>query len=104
NSRQIFDFRAIASVKDGKQRVTARGATSASDQIERSVSVHPYGEEVAKTVSGILGETATLETEIPANVINLTAHTELKIYPSLLAHVIESIEGIMERPYGCAEQ
>src|SRR3954453_3759726 len=33
NPRQIFDFRAIASVKDGKQRVTARGATSASDQI-----------------------------------------------------------------------
>ncbi|HEX8891553.1 MAG TPA: alpha-2-macroglobulin family protein, partial [Pyrinomonadaceae bacterium] len=104
NSRQIFDFRVVASIKDGKQRVTAKGAGQASDQIERSVSVHPFGEEIARTTSGILGEQAVLDTEIPANVINKTARAELKIYPSLMAHVIESIEGIMQRPYGCAEQ
>jgi hypothetical protein len=28
----------------------------------------------------------------------------LKIYPNLNAHVLEGIEGILERPYGCAEQ
>jgi len=28
----------------------------------------------------------------------------LKIYPNLMAHVVESVEAIMERPYGCAEQ
>ncbi|PYS49477.1 MAG: hypothetical protein DMF68_09930, partial [Acidobacteria bacterium] len=103
NARQTFDFRAVASIKDGKQRVTAT-ATDASDQIERKVSVHPNGEEVAKTTSGILGETAKLETDIPRDVIAGTTRTELKIYPGLLAHVAESIEGIMERPYGCAEQ
>jgi hypothetical protein len=103
NSRQTFDFRAVASVHDGKQRITARGA-EASDQIERPVSVHPDGEEVAKTTSGILGNTATLEADIPADAIKGTARVELKIYPSLMAHVVESIEGIMRRPYGCAEQ
>ena len=29
---------------------------------------------------------------------------ELKIYPNLLGHVAESVEAILERPYGCGEQ
>jgi uncharacterized protein YfaS (alpha-2-macroglobulin family) len=29
---------------------------------------------------------------------------ELKIYPNLMAHALEGIEGILRRPYGCAEQ
>src|SRR5947207_10247610 len=29
---------------------------------------------------------------------------ELKIYPNLMAHVAESVEAIMKRPYGCGEQ
>jgi hypothetical protein len=103
NARQTFDFRAVASVKDGKQRITASGA-DASDQIEKPVSVHPDGEETAKTVSGILGDAATLEANIPVDAIKGTPRAELKIYPSLMAHVVEGIEGIMERPYGCAEQ
>jgi A-macroglobulin TED domain/Alpha-2-macroglobulin family/Carboxypeptidase regulatory-like domain/MG2 domain/A-macroglobulin receptor binding domain/Alpha-2-macroglobulin bait region domain/Macroglobulin domain MG3 len=103
NARHTFDFRAVASVKDGKQRVTATGA-EVSDQIEKPVSVHPDGEEIAKTTSGILGDNTTLEADIPANVIKGTSRVELKIYPSLMAHVVESIEAIMERPYGCAEQ
>jgi hypothetical protein len=103
NSRQTFDFRAVASVKDGKQRITAAGA-DVSDQIERPVSVHPDGEEIAKTWSVILADSATIDAEIPADAINGTARTELKIYPNLMAHVVESIEGIMQRPYGCAEQ
>ena len=41
---------------------------------------------------------------IPSNAIKDTARAELKIYPNLMAHVTESIEAIMQRPYGCAEQ
>jgi hypothetical protein len=103
NSRQTFDFRAVASIKDGKQRITATGA-DVSDQIERPVSVHPDGEEIAKTWSAILADSATLDANIPADAIDGTPRAELKIYPNLMAHVVESIEGIMRRPYGCAEQ
>lgn len=103
NARRTFDFRAVASVKDGKQRITATGA-AVSDQIEKPVSVHPDGEEVARTESGILGDNVTIEADIPANAIKGTLRSELKIYPGLMAHVVESIEGIMARPYGCAEQ
>jgi hypothetical protein len=103
NTRQTFDLRAVASVKDARQRITATGV-DANDQIEKPVSVHPDGQEIAKTVSGILGDDATLDADIAANAIKGTPRAELKIYPSLMAHVVESIEGIMERPYGCAEQ
>ena len=59
---------------------------------------------MAKTTSAVLRDNATLEADIPANAIKGTPRAELKIYPGLMAHVVESIEGIMARPYGCAEQ
>jgi hypothetical protein len=33
-----------------------------------------------------------------------SVRAELKIYPNLIAHALEGIEGILRRPYGCAEQ
>ncbi|MDQ3586234.1 MAG: MG2 domain-containing protein, partial [Acidobacteriota bacterium] len=101
--RETFDFRAIASVKEGKQRITAM-AGDADDAIERGVHVHPDGAEIAHTAAGIFGDAAALAIDIPADALPNTARAELKIYPNLLAHVVESIEAIMSRPYGCGEQ
>jgi hypothetical protein len=102
-SREVFNFRATSSVRDGKQRITAIGE-EASDAIEKPVTVHPYGEDRAETDSRIFADRATLETRIPVDAINGSLRGELKIYPNLIGHVIESIEAIMERPYGCGEQ
>ncbi len=99
----VFDFRAVASVKDGKQRVTAFGS-DASDAVEKPVSVHPDGEEVAQTASEVFGESGSLDVVIPIDSINGSVRAELKIYPDLMAHALEGIEGILRRPYGCAEQ
>jgi hypothetical protein len=102
-ARETFDFRAVASVKEGLQRITAIGG-DASDQIEKPVHVHPDGEEVAETTTQILRASSLLEVNVPAEAIPRTARAELKIYPNLMAHTIEGIEAIMARPYGCAEQ
>jgi uncharacterized protein YfaS (alpha-2-macroglobulin family) len=102
-ARETFDFRAVASVKEGLQRITAIG-TEASDQIEKAVHVHPDGEEVAETATHILRESSLLEVGLPADALPRTARAELKIYPNLMAHAIEGIEAIMARPYGCGEQ
>jgi hypothetical protein len=102
-ARETFDFRAVASVKEGLQRITAIGL-DASDQIEKPVHVHPDGEEVAETATQILRASSLLEVDVPAEAIPRTARAELKIYPNLMAHAIESVEAIMSRPYGCAEQ
>lgn len=99
----IFDFRARASIKEGKQRITAFGA-DASDAIEKPVSVHPDGEEITQTTSEIFSQQGILNLTVPDAAINGSTRAELKIYPNLMAHALEGIEGILQRPYGCGEQ
>ncbi|HZI49618.1 MAG TPA: hypothetical protein VFD75_17605, partial [Pyrinomonadaceae bacterium] len=102
-ARGTFDFRATGSVKDGKQRITGNG-TDANDAIEKPVTVHPDGEEKSVTASDLISDQATLTFDVPTTAVPNSATAELKIYPSLLAHVTESVEAIMSRPYGCGEQ
>ena len=99
----VFGFRSKESIKDGKQRVTAI-ATGDSDAVEKSVTVRPNGEEIIKTESKLFSQTETFAVNFPDNALPKTANAELKIYPNLLAHVTESIEGLLQRPYGCGEQ
>lgn len=101
--RETFDLRAIASIKDGKQRVTAHAA-DANDAIEKPITVHPDGEEKSVSDAEIVGQRAALQLEIPASLVPGSVRGELKIYPNLSAHLAESVEAIMERPYGCGEQ
>ncbi len=103
SSRGIFDFRATASVRDGKQRITAL-AGDANDAIEKPVTVHPDGEEKSVTASDIVSENGSARLDIPSSAIPNSTRAELKIYPNLLSHVAESVEAIMERPHGCGEQ
>ena len=102
-ARPVFDFRAVASVVDGKQRVTALGG-DASDAIEKPVTVHPDGEERSATDGALLTESGALSVNVPAEVVRGSVRGELKLYPNLSAHVLEGVEAIMSRPYGCGEQ
>ncbi|MCA1633769.1 MAG: carboxypeptidase regulatory-like domain-containing protein [Acidobacteria bacterium] len=102
-ARPTFDFRAVASVNDGKQRITASGS-DAGDAIEKPVTVHPDGEERTQTSAAVFGEAGALDLKVPAGLVAGSLRGELKIYPNLAAHVLEGIEGIMQRPYGCGEQ
>ncbi|MDX2032573.1 MAG: MG2 domain-containing protein [Blastocatellia bacterium] len=102
-ARVLFDFRAAASIRDGRQRVTAIGV-EAGDAIERPVNVHPDGEEVTQAASAVFADAGAMELFIAENAIPGSSRAELKIYPNLLAHALESIEGILQRPHGCAEQ
>jgi hypothetical protein len=102
-ARPTFDFRAVSSIENGKQRVTAIGS-DASDAVEKPVTVHPDGEEQAATDSAIFNDTGALSFEVPADVVRGSVRSELKIYPNLSAHLLEGVEAIMKRPYGCGEQ
>nr|MDQ3745473.1 hypothetical protein [Acidobacteriota bacterium] len=102
-ARPVFDFRAVASVKDGLQRVTATGG-DASDAVEKPVTVHPDGEERSQTDATVFGDSAALTVSVPPDAIRGSVRSELKVYPNLTAHLTEGVEAIMERPYGCGEQ
>jgi hypothetical protein len=99
-----FSFEAIGRVRNGKQRVTARNR-STGDAVKHEIHVHPHGEEVWFTSSKILTPSQnTINTVIPDNAIPGSAEAELRIYPNLLAHVLDAMDGIGRRPTGCAEQ
>jgi uncharacterized protein YfaS (alpha-2-macroglobulin family) len=99
----IFNFRAASPVKDGKQKVTAL-AKGAGDAIEKSVTVNPNGKETVQIQSQLYRENAVFNVNFPVNSFANTRQAKLKIYPNLLAHVAESVEGLLKRPYGCGEQ
>jgi uncharacterized protein YfaS (alpha-2-macroglobulin family) len=99
----IFGFKAITPIKEGKQRVTAI-APKDSDAIEKPVTVRPNGEEVVRTESKLFANSAQFEVNFPENMLPKTNKAELKIYPNLMSHVTESVEGLLQRPYGCGEQ
>jgi hypothetical protein len=102
-ARETFALRVTSAVENGKQRVTAR-AGDADDAIEKPVTVHPDGEERSVSTGNVSDQNATLQFEIPTNAIPGSARGRLKIYPNLASHVAESVEAIMQRPYGCGEQ
>jgi len=102
-ARELFPFRAILPVKDGKQRVTAAGR-NAGDAIEKPVLVRPNGEEIVSTAGQIFTERVQFDLAIPPDAIAHSTEARVKLYPNLMAHVAESVEGILQRPYGCAEQ
>jgi hypothetical protein len=99
----VFGFRAISAVKDGKQKVTAVAAKD-SDAVEKPVTVRPNGREIVRAESQFFRDAAAFDINFPAGALPRTQKAELKIYPNLLSHVTESVEGLLQRPYGCGEQ
>ncbi|HKP67722.1 MAG TPA: alpha-2-macroglobulin family protein, partial [Pyrinomonadaceae bacterium] len=99
----VFGFKALSPVKAGKQRVTAIGQSD-SDAIEKPVTVRPNGEEIVRTESKVFESSERFDINFPSNALANTQRAELKIYPNLFSHVSESVEGMLQRPYGCGEQ
>jgi len=103
SANAVFPMRAVAAVAEGKQRVTARG-NSVADAIEKPVAVHPDGRQINATSNAVMKESATLEIQVPDNMVAGSAWGRVKVYPNLIAHVIDGMDGILKRPYGCGEQ
>ena len=105
-AEQAFSFRATLPMKEAKQRLTAFNRSSAkdSDAIEKKLRVHADGQQRLEQSSSIFLGHTSLSMEVPGSALPGSVEAELVVYPSLIAHVSDAIEGIMERPYGCAEQ
>ncbi len=102
-AREIFNFRTVKPVTGAAHRITAKG-NRVSDAIEKPVTIHPNGKQVTNVASDIVRTGATYAVAIPDDVIPNTMRAEVRIYPNLISHVVDGIEGILQRPYGCAEQ
>jgi uncharacterized protein YfaS (alpha-2-macroglobulin family) len=80
-------------------QVTAWGEQM-SDAIRREVRVVPDGKEFALSESGWLRESREIELKLPGDVIAGTQQVEVKVYPGMLAQVVEGLEKIIQLPYG----
>lgn len=104
DATSVFTFRADQSERNAKQRVTARN-TEAGDAVEREIAIHPDGQEISFSSSRILaGEHDSIDVQVPDNAVSGSINAELRIYPNLLAHVLDAMHGIGEIPADCAEQ
>ena len=104
DANAVFTFKAIAQANPGKQRVTARNDET-GDAVEREIHVHPDGQEISFSAGRLLaGENHSLEIQVPPRAIPGSMDAELRIYPNLIAHVLDAMDGIAKKPAGCAEQ
>jgi hypothetical protein len=103
STNALFPFVTLLPVKAGKQQVLAANRTT-GDAIEKTVAVHPDGQEESQTASMLLGSSDPIALDLSSEIMPNSLRGELKVYPNLLAHVGESIEASLERPYGCGEQ
>ena len=100
----IFGFRAAKAVEAGPLNVNAANAHE-GDAVEKTVRVHPDGDPRTVAVSGLLrGGSTTLGLDLPADTVPGSVHAELRLYPNLGAHILQSMKAVLERPYGCGEQ
>ncbi|HQL55421.1 MAG TPA: alpha-2-macroglobulin family protein, partial [Phycisphaerae bacterium] len=84
-------------------QITARG-TGVGDAIKREIEVVPDGRRVAEVRNGTLQQPIEFTFDVPADAIEGSVKAILKIYPSTFSQVLEGLEGIFQRPYGCFEQ
>ena len=103
SARAVFDLRAERATKQGRVRLTATDPPE-GDAMEKTVSVRPDGAETVTSEGALVGREAALELTVPEHAIAGSLRSELKIAPTLAAHVLESVEAVMKRPGGCAEQ
>src|SRR5262249_34988366 len=84
-------------------QVTARGS-GVADALKRAIEVVPDGRRVETVVNGTLQKPATIALTVPADAIEGSPKAILKIYPSSFSQLVEGLDGIFQRPYGCFEQ
>ncbi|MCC7389808.1 MAG: hypothetical protein IT431_13690 [Phycisphaerales bacterium] len=102
-------FRILATtIGEQPLRVRATGqsadGTPVADAVRRTVTIEPEGEPVERVASGTLRSPAALEVTFPPDAIEGSQRLILKLYPSTFSQVLEGLDGIFQRPYGCFEQ
>ncbi len=99
----VVSLRAGGAGKRALVRVTARGA-SAADAMEKPVVIQPDGERRTAAAASLVNVGESLALWVPSNAMDGSIEGQVKVYPSLLARIMEAIEVMLEAPNGCGEQ
>jgi hypothetical protein len=93
-----FPIRVVRFGQRGFQ-VTAWGEKM-SDAVRREVEVVPDGKEIRLTESNWLRGSCEVELDIAQSAVPEASRVEVKIYPGVLAQVVEGLEKILRLPHG----
>jgi len=93
----------VKTIGQHELQVTAQ-AGEVGDAIKRTIEVISDGRRVAEVHNGVLTAQAAIDLPVPETAIPGSVHAVLKIYPSTFSQVLEGMEGMFQRPYGCFEQ
>jgi alpha-2-macroglobulin-like protein len=93
----------VAKVGRHQLQVDAR-AGEAADSIRRDIEVVPDGRPVEQVTSGTLQQPAEVELSVPSAAVEGSPRAIVKLYPSTFSQVVEGLDAIFQRPYGCFEQ
>jgi hypothetical protein len=86
-------------------QVTAKGSErGVADAIRRPVEVVPDGRRIERLASGTLERPAEIELDVPKDAIPGSVKAIVKIYPTSFSQLVEGVDAIFRRPYGCFEQ
>ncbi len=82
------------------ERPALSGAEGMSDAVRREVNVVPDGKEYRFSESDWLRQDEEFEINIPPEAVPDTGYVEIKVYPGVMAQVIEGLETILRLPDG----
>ncbi len=80
------------------------GSDNVADAVMRTVEVLPDGIEVRGQASGRLTEPVTQTISYPETAIPGTPSLLVKVYPGVMAQVVEGLDSLLQMPSGCFEQ
>jgi MG2 domain/A-macroglobulin TED domain/Alpha-2-macroglobulin family/Carboxypeptidase regulatory-like domain/A-macroglobulin receptor binding domain/Alpha-2-macroglobulin bait region domain len=98
-----YTVHAKSSKDKAAQRIVALAGRN-RDAIEKSVRVHPDGQETAQTTGDIVAGPTSFAVSIPTAAIAGATRAELRLYPNIASMLFESASAILITPHGCAEQ
>lgn len=84
--------------------VRAYGDGGVADAVMRTLEVLPDGIEVRGSDQGRLTEPVTRTVTFPAEAIPGTPKVLVKVFPGVMAQVVEGLDSILQMPSGCFEQ
>ncbi|MCS7045631.1 MAG: MG2 domain-containing protein [Gemmataceae bacterium] len=95
----------IKANKLGHQPLTVKAyGSKKSDAVKRLVEVVPNGQKVEKVATDRLTGKIKQTIEIPADAIADASKLFVRIYPGVMAQVVDGLEGMLRMPCGCFEQ
>jgi A-macroglobulin TED domain/Alpha-2-macroglobulin family/MG2 domain/A-macroglobulin receptor binding domain/Macroglobulin domain MG3/Alpha-2-macroglobulin bait region domain len=79
-------------------------AGSFKDRVQKEIEVVPDGDRIEVVHNGTLDQSITVPLTLPKEAIEGSARAVLKVYPSAFSQLVEGLDGIFHKPYGCFEQ